>query len=83
MTFLVGGTSGTLCDCCHSPFEKLRDAAIENLCMALRSAYSVDHNCVPALVASLSNRLYTAQNSDRYKNNLYVRIWIHLFVYVL
>ncbi|CAH1390658.1 unnamed protein product [Nezara viridula] len=60
----IGGTSGTLCDCCHSPFEKLRDAAIENLCMALRSAYSVDHNCVPALVASLSNRLYTAQNSD-------------------
>lgn len=55
-----------LCDCCHSPFEKLRDSAIENLCLALRSAYTVDPFCVPALVASLSNRLYTAEKSDRY-----------------
>ncbi|XP_073997967.1 phosphatidylinositol 4-kinase III alpha isoform X1 [Rhodnius prolixus] len=60
----VGGQSGMLCDCCHSPFEKLRDSAIENLCLALRSAYTVDPFCVPALVASLSNRLYTAEKSD-------------------
>lgn len=45
----------------QSPFEKLRDAAIENLCIALRSAYSVDPHCIAALVASLSNRLFTAE----------------------
>ncbi|BET02066.1 Phosphatidylinositol 4-kinase [Nesidiocoris tenuis] len=60
----VAGTSGTLCDCCLSPFERLRDSAIENLCLALRSAYTVDPYCIPALVASLSNRLYTAEKSD-------------------
>lgn len=49
----------------QSPFEKLRDAAIENLCKALRSAHSIDPYCVPALVASLSNRLFTAEKSDR------------------
>lgn len=62
--FSVAGTSGTLCDCCLSPFERLRDSAIENLCLALRSAYTVDPYCIPALVASLSNRLYTAEKSD-------------------
>lgn len=48
----------------QTPFEKLRDAAIENLCKALRSAHSLDPYCVPALVASLSNRLFTAEKSD-------------------
>jgi phosphatidylinositol 4-kinase len=47
-------------------FEKLRDAAIENLCIALQAAYSVDPYCVRALVASVSNRLFTAEKSDRY-----------------
>ncbi|KAL1122935.1 hypothetical protein AAG570_003260 [Ranatra chinensis] len=60
----VCGQAGILCDCCHSPFEKLRDAAIENLCIALRSAHTVDALCVPALIASLSNRLFTAEKSD-------------------
>jgi phosphatidylinositol 4-kinase len=46
-------------------FEKLRDAAIENLCIALQAAYSVVPYCVAALVASVSKRLYTAQKSDR------------------
>lgn len=46
-------------------FEKLRDAAIENLCIALEAAQSVDQYCVPALVASVSNRLFTAETSDR------------------
>ncbi|XP_077290371.1 phosphatidylinositol 4-kinase III alpha isoform X2 [Arctopsyche grandis] len=45
-------------------FEKLRDAAIENLCIALEAAQSVDPYCVPALVASVSNRLFTAETSD-------------------
>ncbi|KAG8287986.1 phosphatidylinositol 4-kinase alpha [Homalodisca vitripennis] len=48
----------------QTPFEKLRDAAIENLCIALRASYSVDAYCIPALVASLSNRLFTAEKSD-------------------
>jgi hypothetical protein len=47
-------------------FEKLRDAAIENLCIALLAAYRVDPDCVRALVASVSNRLFTAEKSDRY-----------------
>lgn len=46
-------------------FEKLRDAAIENMCIALLAAYRVDTDCVRALVASVSNRLFTAEKSDR------------------
>lgn len=46
-----------------SQFERLRDAAIENLCIALRAAYVSDPDCVPALVASLSNRLFTVEKS--------------------
>ncbi|XP_023247195.1 phosphatidylinositol 4-kinase alpha isoform X2 [Copidosoma floridanum] len=45
-------------------FETLRDAAIRNLCIALEAAYSVDSDCVPALVASVSNRLFTAEKND-------------------
>ncbi|KAK9746290.1 PI4-kinase N-terminal region [Popillia japonica] len=45
-------------------FEKLRDAAIENLCYALDSAHIIDPDCVRALVASVSNRLFTAEKSD-------------------
>ena len=48
-----------------TPFEKLRDAAIENLCVALEAALTVDPYCVPALVGSVSNRLFTAETSDR------------------
>jgi phosphatidylinositol 4-kinase len=50
----------------QTAFEKLRDAAIENLCIALQAAYIVDPYCVRALVASVSNRLFTAEKSDRY-----------------
>ncbi|KAJ8960815.1 hypothetical protein NQ318_020111 [Aromia moschata] len=48
----------------QSAFEKLRDAAIENLCHALRAAHTLDPDCVRALVASVSNRLFTAEKSD-------------------
>jgi phosphatidylinositol 4-kinase len=48
----------------QSAFEKLRDAAIENLCYALEAAHSTDPDCVRALVASVSNRLFTAEKSD-------------------
>lgn len=46
-------------------FEKLRDVAIENLCIALEAAFTVDPYCVPALVASVSKRLFTAEKSNR------------------
>lgn len=45
-------------------FNKLRDVAIANLCIALESAYTVDKCCVPALVACVSNRLFTAEKSE-------------------
>ncbi|XP_033211468.1 phosphatidylinositol 4-kinase alpha isoform X3 [Belonocnema kinseyi] len=45
-------------------FETLRDSAIRNLCVALEAAHSVDPDCVPALVASVSNRLFTAEKND-------------------
>ncbi|KAG7197176.1 hypothetical protein KM043_007256 [Ampulex compressa] len=45
-------------------FEKLRDAAIGNLCIALEAAHSVNPDCVPALVASVSNRLFTTDICD-------------------
>ena len=47
-----------------SQFERLRDSAIENLCMSLRAAYVSDPDCVPALVASLSNRLFAVEKSN-------------------
>lgn len=50
----------------QTAFEKLRDAAIENLCIALKAAHVIDPDCVKALVASVSNRLFTAEKSDRY-----------------
>lgn len=49
-----------------SQFERLRDSAIENLSIALRAAYISDPDCVPALVASLSNRLFTVEKSNEY-----------------
>ncbi|CAB3384659.1 Hypothetical predicted protein [Cloeon dipterum] len=45
-------------------YEELRDAAIDNLCFALQACITVDINCVKALVASVSNRLFTAEKSD-------------------
>ncbi|XP_050501433.1 phosphatidylinositol 4-kinase alpha isoform X1 [Diabrotica virgifera virgifera] len=48
----------------QTAFEKLRDAAIENLCIALSAAHTLDPDCVRALVASVSNRLFTAEKSD-------------------
>ncbi|EDW65723.2 LOW QUALITY PROTEIN: uncharacterized protein Dvir_GJ18746 [Drosophila virilis] len=45
-------------------FEALRDAAIENLSIALRAAHTLDQFCVPALVANVSNRLFTAEKHE-------------------
>lgn len=49
----------------QSAFEALRDASIENLAIALRSAHSLDPYCVPALVANVSNRLFTAEKQEK------------------
>lgn len=49
----------------QAAFEALREAAIENLSIALRAAQSLDPYCVPALVANVSNRLFTAEKSEK------------------
>lgn len=49
----------------QTAFEALRDAAIENLSIALRAAHTLDPYCVPALVANVSNRLFTAEKQGR------------------
>lgn len=53
----------------QSAFEALREAAIENLSIALRAAHSLDPYCVPALVANVSNRLFTAEKQEKYLNS--------------
>ena len=44
-------------------FEKLRDCAIVNLSKALKAGIKTDRDCVKAFIASVSNRLYTADKS--------------------
>lgn len=51
----------------QTAFEALRDAAIENLAIALHAAHRLDQFCVPALVASVSNRLFTAEKEKKYE----------------
>lgn len=46
-------------------FEALRDAAIENLSIALYAAHKLDPYIVPALVANVSNRLFTAEKKEK------------------
>ena len=48
----------------QAAFEALRDAGIENLSIALRAAHTLDQFCVPALVANVSNRLFTAEKHE-------------------
>ncbi|XP_066260677.1 phosphatidylinositol 4-kinase alpha isoform X2 [Euwallacea similis] len=48
----------------QSSFEKLRDAAIENLCYALEASHTLDPECVRALVAQVSNKLFTIEKND-------------------
>ncbi|XP_046385278.1 phosphatidylinositol 4-kinase alpha isoform X2 [Ischnura elegans] len=54
----------------RAAFEKLRDAAIGNLCIALEAAHAVDPDCIKALVAALSNRLFTAEKSEKREASL-------------
>nr|CAD7426383.1 unnamed protein product [Timema monikensis] len=46
-------------------FVELRDAAVENLCIALKSTYHTDTYCVKALVAAVANTLYITPKSNR------------------
>ncbi|XP_026849117.1 phosphatidylinositol 4-kinase alpha isoform X2 [Drosophila persimilis] len=67
-----GGRSG------HVAFEALRDAAIENLSIALRAAHTLDQFCVPALVANVSNRLFTAEKHESESNLVSLNIIVML-----
>lgn len=49
----------------QSAFESLREVAIENLCLALRSAYALDQYCILSLVANVSSRLFTAEKLEK------------------
>ncbi|KAJ8666206.1 hypothetical protein QAD02_007868, partial [Eretmocerus hayati] len=44
-------------------FIIIRDTAIKNLSTALSAAICIDSDCVPALVANVSNRLFTAEKN--------------------
>lgn len=55
--------SGTLTTS-MAAYEKLRDTAIENLCRALRVGLQQDPECVQAFLASVSIKLYQAENKD-------------------
>ncbi|QQP57675.1 Uncharacterized protein FKW44_002743, partial [Caligus rogercresseyi] len=43
---------------CYIAFEKLRDCAIENLCLCLQASLDLDYNSIPALVSAVTTRLF-------------------------
>lgn len=49
----------------QSAFEMLREVAIENLSLALRSAYAMDPYCILSLVANVSSRLFSAEKLEQ------------------
>ncbi|XP_052799861.1 phosphatidylinositol 4-kinase alpha-like isoform X2 [Mya arenaria] len=49
--------------------QNVLDCAIINICRALKSGLTVEPQCVQAFLASISNRLYRAEMSDRQNNN--------------
>lgn len=46
-------------------FNRLRDCAIENLCICLRCGLEDDSHCIHATMASISNQLYQAEKSAK------------------
>ena len=61
-----------------SAFEALREAAIENLSIALRAAHPLDQYCVPALIANVSNRLFIAEKNENESNLVSLNIIVML-----
>lgn len=49
----------------HNTFELLRNKAIEHLSIALKANHLDDFYCVPALVANVSNRLYSIEKNSK------------------
>lgn len=49
----------------QTAFESLREVAIENLSLALRSAYAMDPYCILSLVANVSSRLFSAEKLEK------------------
>ncbi|SPP86370.1 phosphatidylinositol 4-kinase alpha isoform X2 [Drosophila guanche] len=74
----VAGGPGAAGRSGHVAFEALRDAAIENLSIALRAAHTLDQFCVPALVANVSNRLFTAEKHESESNLVSLNIIVML-----
>ncbi|KAG7162490.1 Phosphatidylinositol 4-kinase alpha-like [Homarus americanus] len=53
---VTGDTSNRPVSASAAAFERLRDTAIENLCIALKSGLTVDANTVLAFISSISSR---------------------------
>ncbi|MPC85122.1 Phosphatidylinositol 4-kinase alpha [Portunus trituberculatus] len=51
-----GDSSNRPASASATAFEKLRDTAIENLCVALKAGLTVDANTVMAFISSISSR---------------------------
>ena len=58
------GSDDPVVSSARAAFERLREASIDNLCLALKAGMQVDPNCVQAFLATVSNRLFVAENSD-------------------
>ena len=65
VTDASGANPGRTSRVSDSALDQLRDAAIENLCVALKAGHSYDEVAIKAFVASVSNRLFTATHRTK------------------